>query len=361
MRVWYETEDLRTILVQRKIVTESQSFSWGNQPTQFFFDLTPDRVLEAVEASGLYCTGRCFALGSYENRVYEVEIEKNDDFPEPQSSSFYRRIVKFYRPGRWNENQIRAEHDFLNELKSQEIPAIAPIPFPGGDTLKKTNNGNLWYCLFPKVGGRAPDELSFEQLERVGRLLARIHQVGASKKESHRISINPNTYGLSSLSFLQENQLLPLEIEREYERCVKVICERSQPLFEKTSTHRIHGDCHFGNLLWNEQGPFFLDFDDMVVGPAVQDIWLLVPGRDSRSLQDRLILIEAYEQLRDFDRSSLRLIEPLRALRMIHFSAWIGKRYEDPAFPRAFPDYGSHRYWQDELQSLQEIERMIEL
>ena len=255
---------------------------------QFFFELTPDRVLDAVESGGFRVTGRCTALNSFENRVYDVELE-GEETPahpsqnrrvEPQGS---RRIVKFYRPGRWSREQLLEEHEFLADLEHAEIPAIAPLAFPDGETLKQTPVGGIWYALFPKVGGRAPDELSPEQLRWIGRLLGRIHAVGASKPARNRVLLSPTTYGRENLAFLLKGNLISLEFRSRYQAAVEKICKLVEPWFNETTVQRLHGDCHLGNLLWNQQGPFFLDFDDMVRGPAVQDLWLLLPGRDQEA------------------------------------------------------------------------------
>lgn len=342
----------------------SQGHAWGEEQTRFFFELTPDRVLEAVESAGFQCTGRCVSLNSFENRVYDVELETDDGRP-PATPSENHRVVKFYRPGRWNYEQLQEEHQFILDLKDAEVPAIAPMEFPEGGTLRQTAAG-IWYAVFPKVGGRAPSdlqgELGTDRLRWLGRLLGRIHAVGAQREAEHRVRLSPSTYGRANLEYLLQGNWIPLEFQARYQSAVEQICLKVDPWFESTSRHRIHGDCHLGNLLWNDQGPFFLDFDDMVIGPAVQDLWLLLPGRpfgDSspetqtcRSLLETLL--EGYEEMRSFDRLSLRLIEPLRALRFVHYSAWIARRWEDPAFPRAFPHFGTHRYWSDSTDDLEE-------
>ncbi|MFL5812032.1 MAG: serine/threonine protein kinase [Bdellovibrionia bacterium] len=337
--------------------------AWGDAQTRFFFELTPDRVLEAVEALGLRCSGRCTALNSFENRVYEIELEEEDDSSDRSASAAFarRRVVKFYRPGRWNREQILEEHEFLLDLKKSEIPVVAPIEFEMGaeksQTLHVAQESGIFYALFPKVGGRSPDELQDDQLRWIGRLLARIHSVGALKPALHRIGIGPETYGRKNLASLLEGNWIPLEYAARYQQVVEEICSFSDDLFSAlpvSAIHRIHGDCHLGNLLWNQSGPFFLDFDDMVRGPAVQDIWLLVPGRDEESIRQRQILLEGYEEMREFNFLTLRLIEPLRALRFVHYSAWIARRWSDPAFPAAFPQFGTHRYWQEQLRDLEE-------
>lgn len=332
--------------------------AWGDERTRFFFELTPDRVLEAVEASGLRCTGRCMTLNSFENRVYDVELETEDGTPPPDPTS-YRRIAKFYRPGRWSEAQILEEHAFIADLVKEEIPAIAPLSFPDGATLKQTPEGGIWYALFPKVGGRAPDELDDAQLRWIGRLLARIHVAGSKKEAPNRIRLSPASYGTANLEFLLKENWIPAEFQARYKDAVERICKLIEPWFESARVQRVHGDCHLGNLLWNPNGPFFLDFDDMVSAPPVQDLWLLIPGRDEESMRKLDVLLEGYDELKDFDRSTLKLIEPLRALRFIHYTSWVARRWEDPAFPRAFPHFGSHRYWNDMTEDLEQQLRII--
>ncbi len=333
------------------------SFAWGEKETHYFFELTPDRILNAVEALGLECTGRCLTLNSMENRVYEVEIIIEDEEIRNPSDKF--RIVKFYRPGRWSEAQIQEEHQFLLDLQAEEIPVIAPVVFEDGKTLHRMTEIDIWYTIFPKMGGRNPDELTDPQVEQIGRLLARMHNVGAVREAPHRIQLTPETYGLQNLEYLLASGLLPMDIESRYRSTVEEICEISAPWFSNAEVHRIHGDCHMGNLLWGRQGPFWVDFDDMVRGPCVQDIWLICPGRDDWAIRQRNLLIDAYDTMRPFPYQTLRLIEPLRALRFVHFNAWIGKRWSDPAFPRSFGHYGTPVYWLSELNNLQDQLQLI--
>ncbi len=335
-----------------------------------FFTLTPDRVMRAVEASGLPCTGYCATLNSYENRVYEVELDL--DPQQYKTLSSRRRVIKFYRPRRWTKEQISEEHQFLQELLDNEIPVIAPERFPDGQTLhtlqpEQQDSDPIYFALWPKVGGRAPEEwvepAMRETLPRLGRLLARIHSVGAAKPAPLRKRLDPTTYGREPLKFLLDGGFLPLELKRQYEETALALIERITPRFDALAPqawHRVHGDCHPGNLLWNSEGPFFLDFDDFCTAPAAQDLWLLIPGRDEQAREQMRLMLEGYEQLRKFDRSQLRLIEPLRALRFIHYSAWLARRWEDPAFPIAFPEFGSFGYWQSELEDLREQLRWID-
>lgn len=324
---------------------------WGNQETQFFFALTPDKILDAVEAAGIQCSGRVLQLNSLENRVYEVELEIDDPSTLRTPSERFR-IAKFYRPGRWSAGQILEEHQFLADLVEDEIPAVAPMPFPDGSTLQQCAETGIWFCLFPKIGGRVEHEHDPSQLAQLGRLLARLHNVGAARQAEHRIRLTPTTYGYNNLQVCLSEKIVPAHLAKAYEELVGRILDLISPLFEDAPYQRIHGDCHNGNLLWGSNGAFLVDFDDMVIGPPVQDIWLLIPGRDEDTQQQRRALLEGYEQMRSFDYTTLRLIEPLRTLRMIHFATWIGKRLSDPAFPNAFPDYGTERYWRELMQDL---------
>ncbi len=342
-----------------------------------FFELTPARVLAAVESSGLVCTGRCLTLNSFENRVYDVELE-SEVIPEGLLSlvgnegsqgersavsvlKMDRRIVKFYRPGRWTEAQILEEHQFLADLNDAEIPAIAPLPFADGRTLHRMEGTEIYFSIFPKVGGRSPDELSEDQLRRVGRLLARMHNVGAARISKQRLSLTVQNYGLTNLEFLSQGGWIPLEFHARYQTVVREICDRVAPLLSQFAVQRVHGDCHLGNLLWNSSGPFFLDFDDQVNAPPVQDLWLLVSGRDAEAFYQRDVILEGYQEFRDFDRRSLVLIEPLRALRIVNYSAWIAKRWADPVFPRIFPQFQSHSYWSKEVETLEELLQLIQV
>jgi Ser/Thr protein kinase RdoA (MazF antagonist) len=306
----------------------------------FFFSLTPDVVIRAIEKGGLSPTGHCMALNSYENRVYDLKLDDGSHV-----------ISKFYRPGRWTGEQILEEHAFLLELQSDEIPVCAPMCFPDGKTLHEIDG--IFYALWPRTGGRAPDELTDEILQMLGRLLARIHNMGASKQAVKRIELTGQTYGLEPLEYLEQNKLLPPHCKTRYTDAVKKIVEIYESLRKDIPVHRIHADCHLGNLLNGRDGWFFLDFDDFLTGPAVQDIWMLVPARDQEGLRQRNIFIEAYRLFRDFNSSWLRLIEPLRALRYIRYAGWIAKRWDDPAFPAAFPHFGTVEYWEKETFDLE--------
>jgi Ser/Thr protein kinase RdoA (MazF antagonist) len=313
-----------------------------------FFTLTPDALLGCVEAAlGGRATGRTFTLNSMENRVYEIELEDE------------RRVVtKFYRPGRWSREAILDEHGFLAELVAAEIPAVAPLQLAGGSTLSQTPDG-IWFAVFEKVRGRSLQELDDLQLQQAGRLLARIHNVGESAPATHRARITPQ-WALDSLAILDERGAIDIQCQSRYRRAVETIVQKMEPLFKNVPAHRVHGDCHLANLLWQNERPFFLDFDDMVTAPAVQDIWMVVRGRDEDAVRMRDVMLDAYQTMRTFDRATLRLVEPLRALRMIHYSAWIAKRWEDPIFKRTFPEFVTYPYWAEEVDTLEEQLRLIE-
>lgn len=353
-----------------------QSF-WGDATTQFFYQLTPDRILDAVEdATGRRCTGQLSALNSMENRVYEIQLEPSDQASEtlPKDDASLHQppqgrqpslIAKFYRPGRWSKDQIKDEHRFLKELEEHEIPVVAPQVLKNNSTLYQLPDSDLTLTIFPRIYGRSPDELSESQLAQVGRLLARIHQVGASHAAPSRLTLSGASMGLSSLEQLKTLKALPPEFEGEYTDLVHQVVDRIAPWLKDIKPIRIHGDCHLGNLIHGQWEPalnrvtqarhlFFVDFDDMMMGPAVQDLWLLAPGRDSYSLAQRDIMIDAYQTMAPFDRKTLRLIEPLRTLRMIHFSGWIARRWEDPSFKKAFDFFGTQNYWADQLATLRE-------
>jgi Ser/Thr protein kinase RdoA (MazF antagonist) len=310
--------------------------------SDFFFDLTPDRVLIAIEAAGFAPTGHCTPLTCLENRVYDLRLEDG------------RHIVaKFYRPGRWTRDAILEEHAFLAELRAAGIPVCAPLAFPAGETLREVEG--IQFAIWPRTGGRSPDELADEQIEILGRLLARIHNVGAVHDAPHRARLDAQNAALAPLELLEERSFLPAACAKRYRQCVEQVAEIYTDRSRGIPLHRIHGDCHMGNILHGDEGWFFLDFDDMVVGPAVHDVWMLLPGRDAEGLRQRSLLIAAYRQFRDFDDTWLRLVEPLRAFRFVFYAAWIAKRWEDSAFPAAFPHFGTAEYWENETRDLEEI------
>jgi len=310
--------------------------------TDFFWELTPDRVLAAVERAGLRPTGHCSPLTCLENRVYDVRLEDGSHV-----------VAKFYRPNRWSRDAILDEHRFLADLHAAEIPVCAPLAFPDGDTLH--SDRGIHYALWPRVGGRAPDEFRDEEVAVLGRLLARIHNVGAARAAPHRPRLTAERSALEPLTHLEEHDFLPRSCRRRYRTAVEEIAACYTAWSEGVPVHRIHGDCHVGNLLRGERGWCFLDFDDFVVGPAVHDVWMLLPGRDAEGARQRALLIDAYRQFRLFDDRWLRLVEPLRAFRFVFYAGWIARRWQDHAFPAAFPHFGTTEYWENETRDLEEL------
>ncbi len=332
-------------------MTGESTAGWGSGPTRYFYDLTPEIILSGIEALGYHPTGRVMPLNSMENRVFEVEILPPGS--EVQSESERFRILKFYRPGRWSRDQILEEHQFTAELAEEEIPVITPESFHGETCFQLPESGIL-YTAYPKAGGRNPDELHPSQLRHIGRLMARMHSIGARRSAPSRLPLDPETTALSGLDYLIETETIPEDLEDHYCDLVEDICETSLPWFDQADILRLHGDAHLGNLLWSDTGPFWVDFDDMVNGPAIQDLWLLAPGRDQDAQRQLRILLKEYQWLREFDRQELRLIEPLRAMRYVRFAAWMKKRWDDPAFPRTFPFFNTREYWQNQIEDLTE-------
>jgi Ser/Thr protein kinase RdoA (MazF antagonist) len=307
-----------------------------------FFSLTPERVLDAVELTGVRCTGRLFALNSLENRVYDVELEYDN-----------RVIAKFYRPGRWTRETILDEHRLLHALAEHEIPACAPVVHNDGDTLHSTVEG-LHVALFPKIGGRHPDECALEEYAEIGRLLARIHAIAESLSLQHRPVLCAQTYGLESLQTLLDGKHIAPSVEKDYAQAVHTVAQHAASVWPHTPMHVIHADAHRGNLLRRPEGWLFLDFDDMAVGPAVQDMWLLWPSRAETCPREVEAMVEGYMQFKHFDAASLRCVEVLRALRYVRYAAWVASRWTDPAFKNAFPEWGTEAYWQRQLTDLYE-------
>lgn len=316
-----------------------------------FFRLTPEAILESVESTlqqdepGLRATGRALALNSLENRVYDIEFEDGS-----------HAVTKFYRPGRWTRAQIEEEHGFLFALEDAEIPVVAPVSVEGESLWE---HEGIFFAIFPKVRGRLMDELDEERLRTLGRYVARIHNVGERFPFRHRLRLSAEEWGRKPMEYILQAGVMDPQYELRYRALVEALVARCEEMLGGVPAFSVHGDCHLGNTLWQQDSPFFLDFDDAMTAPAVQDIWMVVRGRDSYADKDREVLLEGYAAFRPFDRSTLKLIEPLRALRMIHYSAWIAKRWDDPSFPRAFPQFGSHRYWEEDMNALQEVLAII--
>jgi Ser/Thr protein kinase RdoA (MazF antagonist) len=301
--------------------------------SDYFFGLTPDRVLHAVERAELLPTGHCTPLVCLENRVYDVRLDGGSHV-----------VVKFYRPGRWSREAILDEHRFLFDLRDGDIPVCVPRELSSGVTLADIEG--IHYAIWPRTGGRARDELSDDEIAILGRLLARIHNVGAAREVAARPILDAENRLLEPLALLESSGALPPSCARRYVEAARELAELYRDRSADVPRHRIHGDCHLGNLLLGDEGWFFLDFDDFVSGPAVQDVWMLLPGRDREGERQRAVLLEAYRQFREFDDRWLELVELLRGMRFVWYAAWIARRFADPAFPDAFPHFGSESYWE---------------
>jgi Ser/Thr protein kinase RdoA (MazF antagonist) len=305
--------------------------------------LSPDLVLEALEGVGFRCDGRILALNSYENRVYQIGLDEGGFV-----------VTKFYRPHRWSDAAILEEHSFSADLAEQEIPVVAPIEIEG-NTLHE--HETYRFAVFPRQGGRWPELSSSEDRLWMGRFLGRIHAVGASDEFDHRPELSIDRMGQESADFLLTHRWLPEHLVESYETLTEQLIDAIYDAVDRAGefrTLRIHGDCHPGNVLWTDDGPHFVDLDDCVTGPAVQDLWLFLSGdRDERAaqLQD---LLEGYGQFHQFNYRELHLLEALRTLRMIHYAAWLARRWEDPAFPRAFPWFSENKYWEEHVLALKE-------
>jgi|TARA_Y100000310_G_scaffold271294_1_gene285720 Ser/Thr protein kinase RdoA (MazF antagonist) len=306
--------------------------------------LTPDLVMDCVESAGYRCDARNIPLNSYENRVYQIGVE--DDEPV---------IGKFYRPGRWSDDQILEEHRFTQELEELEIPVVPPLLLPNDSTLAQ--HEGFRFALYARRGGRAPQVDDMETLPILGRFIGRIHSVGSDSSFQHRPTLSVAAFGHDSRTFLLENDFIPAELITPYETLTAQLLERIEEMFQQfdfVKALRLHGDCHMGNVLWRDQIPHFVDFDDARNGPAIQDLWMLLSGeRDTQILQIQKI-VEGYSDFCDFDPVELNLVEPLRTLRIMHHSSWLAKRWSDPAFPRAFPWFNSQRYWSEHILELRE-------
>lgn len=307
-----------------------------------FSGLTPAVVLDAAAAAGLEPDGRLFALNSYENRVYQLYGAEGP------------LVLKFYRPARWSDAQIAEEHSFTAELAAAELPVAAPLIF-GGETLVRYREYRV--ACFPWIRGRPPELDASDSREILGRSLARLHQVGARRPFLVRTRLGIERLGWQARAQVLSSELLPPPLRERYSSVSGALLERVTAAFASAGAVadiRIHGDCHLGNLLWNEQGPAFVDLDDCAMGPRIQDLWMMLSGSAAEQQRQWGELLEGYSQFADFDLRELRLVEPLRALRMLHHAAWVVHRWTDPAFPRAFPWMGEPRYWEGYVGDLLE-------
>ncbi len=315
--------------------------------------LTPDVVLNALDAAGLRCDGRLLALNSYENRVYQVGVEEL----QPGASLV---VAKFYRPGRWTDAQILEEHAFAAELDEAEIPVVAPLALQGATLLRAEG---FRFAVYPRRGGRAPELDDGDTLEWLGRFIGRIHAVGGIKAFEHRPRLDIRRFGDEPREFLLASGLVPADILPAWKQATELALEGVRHAFARAGEVRcirLHGDCHAGNVLWTPEthnargGPHFVDLDDAVMGPAVQDLWMLISGDHEAMGRQLGRILAGYEDFAEFDDRELNLVEALRTLRLIHYCAWLARRWDDPAFPIAFPWFNTQRYWQDRVLELRE-------
>lgn len=313
----------------------------STNPNTPYANLKPDTILDAIESAGFRCSGSMLALNSYENRVYQIGIDEANPI-----------IAKFYRPNRWSNNAILEEHQFAAELLALEIPVIAPLVFEN-KTLHDFHE--FRFALFPCKGGRALELDSLEQLEWMGRFIGRLHATGACRPFRHRHALTVDYFGFKPYHFLLENNFIPDYLKQRFSDTAQTLLQRVEAIFQETGEIkqiRLHGDCHAGNVLWRDSGLHIVDLDDCMMGPAIQDIWMLLSG-DEMQMQVQLNrILRGYCEFHDFNYRELHLIEALRTLRMLHYAAWLAKRWEDPAFPLNFPWFNTTQYWQDQLNNL---------
>jgi len=309
-----------------------------------FSALTPDIILKAMDSVELPSDGRLLALNSYENRVYQIGIENSTPV-----------VTKFYRPNRWTTTAILEEHSFIEELADNEIPVVPPLQFKDNKTLNELEG--FRFSVFPKQGGRVPEIEGREKLEWMGRFIGRIHSVSSLKNFKERPTLTIANFGDEPSGYLLKNGFIPLDLLNAYSSIINLALDSVRRCFDRAGSIknlRLHGDCYPGNILWTDDGPHFVDFDDSRMGPAIQDLWMLLSGdRDEMTLQLNHLLT-GYQTFYDFNPGELYLLEALRTLRLIHYSAWIARRWDDPAFPMAFPWFNTVRYWQDRIIELRE-------
>lgn len=317
-----------------------------DNPQHPFETLTPDFILQAVEDLGYPCDGHLLALNSYENRVYQIGLEEAEPL-----------IAKFYRPDRWSDQQIMEEHTFCYELEEQELPVVTPVLHAGKSLFYTASEEQSFrYALFPRRGGRAPELDNPDNLFILGRLLARIHRIGAARPFASRPSLDLQSFGYEPVAFVTK-YFIPASLKESYCTITDRLLERMSGLYDQFSdirSIRVHGDCHVGNMLWRDDNPHFVDFDDTRMAPAVQDIWMLLSGDRAQQTTQLHEILEGYNQFHEFDPRELYLLESLRTLRLLNYSAWLARRWDDPAFPHSFPWFNTQRYWEEQILILRE-------
>jgi Ser/Thr protein kinase RdoA (MazF antagonist) len=328
--------------IMTDFLAKKQKTHFMNQNTPYA-NLNPDSILDAIENVGFQCSGSLLSLNSYENRVYQIGIDDASPI-----------IAKFYRPHRWSDSAILEEHQFALDLAAREIPVVAPL-ITNKHTLHHYQD--FRFALFPRQGGRALELDNLAQLAWMGRFLGRLHAAGSCEKFQHRNILNIENYGLIPYHFLLENNFIPEHLKHNYCRIVETALQLIEKKFQPISDMkliRLHGDCHIGNVLWNDAGPQIVDLDDCMMGPAIQDIWMLLSGDEIQMNVQLEHILQGYCEFADFDYRELHLIEALRTLRMLHYSGWLARRWEDPAFPLNFPWFNTAYYWQEQFNNLNE-------
>lgn len=312
--------------------------------THPFDTLTPEFVVAAAESIGVQSDGRLLALNSYENRVYQVGVENAVPV-----------VVKFYRPGRWSRACIEEEHAFAQELTHAEIPVVAPLCVDGRSLFERDS---FWFAVYPRQGGRWPELVNADDWQWLGRFLGRIHAIGRSGRFRHRPRLSIAAWAGDACHYLQREDWIPEHLQRAYDSITAELLQRMEEQWQQVADLaqlRLHGDCHLGNVLWVEgQGPHFVDLDDCMTGPAIQDLWMLLSGSRAEQTTQLREVLTGYSQFADFDYRELALIETLRTLRQMHYAAWLARRWQDPAFPRAFPWFGEPRFWERHVLDLRE-------
>jgi len=318
--------------------------------TLVYQDLSPDLILDAVEKTGVHCNGHLHALNSYENRVYQIGLD---------DGSYV--VAKFYRPGRWSDAAIHEEHAYALELAEREIPVVAPLRDEHGETLH--HHGGFRYTLYPRRGGRWPELDDPDNLVWLGRFIARIHAVGAIEPFHHRPTLTIEDYGDASYRYVLEQGFVPRELQLPYRTLAEDVLKQVRACYQRAGDvkHiRLHGDCHPGNILWTGNGPHFVDFDDCRMGPAIQDLWMLLSGDRAAMTGQLAEILDGYSEFYEFAPRELNLVEALRTLRMLHYSAWLARRWEDPAFKQAFTWFNNARYWEEQILALREQAALLD-
>ena len=347
----FRGRNARTIMAMTELLTSS---ALAPDDVSSFAGLNPDCVLDAMHSADFQCDGRLLALNSYENRVYQLGMEEGAPL-----------VAKFYRPKRWSDAAILEEHAFVSELSALEIPVVPALINNQGQSLH--NYLGYRFSVFPRQGGRAPELDRPETLEWLGRFIGRIHAVGAVQAYRHRPTLDIHSFGYQPVKFLLANVFIPADLLAAYQSVTSMLLDGIARCFDRAgelASIRLHGDCHMGNVLWTDSGahpgPHFVDFDDSRMGPAIQDLWMLLSGTRAEMTSQLCDILAGYEDFYDFEPRQLHLIEALRSLRLLHYSAWLAQRWDDPAFKQAFPWFNTQRYWQDRILELREQVALME-